>query len=267
MKSRRSSVVCLLAICLASCGTDIYFGGSGASGTSGGGGDCAGDKGPTPVELDRYCIDATEVSERQYAEFLATSPDVAAQATDCAWNQYFEPQPFYMDTPRGPYEPARADSPVTEVDFCDARAYCEWAGKRLCGRRGGGSLPLDQVEIAEESEWFWACSGGGALAYPYGQDFDASRCAVEEAQHLIGAEPRCEGGFSGLFDLIGNVWEWEDSCIDDASKAPEDVICSRRGGATRVDPTSWSCADRGDPSSRKTRQVDMGIRCCSDLAN
>lgn len=268
------AAICVAALALGGCGTDIYFGRATAASVAGAGGDgsgggisasCAGNKGPVPVPLDSYCIDSTEVSEAQYAQFLATEPSLATQPADCSWNEYFEPQPSYMDAPRRPYEPERADFPVTQVDYCDARAYCDWAGKRLCGRRGGGSLPLEQPDNAQESEWFQACSGGGVTAYPYGQDFDAARCAVAAPQHEVGVQGSCEGGARGVFDLIGNVWEWEGSCNDDASMAPEDVICSRRGGATTVDPPTWSCADRGDPSARNTRQVDMGVRCCSDL--
>jgi formylglycine-generating enzyme len=265
--ARRNSLACapigLLVLGLSGCGTDIYFGRV-REGTPGAMLGCAGDQGPVAVLLDGYCIDATEVSEAQYAEFLASEPSVSEQRADCIWNEYFEPQPYYMDVPRGPYEPARADHPVTEVDFCDARAYCEWAGKRLCGRQGGGALPLDDPALAAESEWFQACSGGGVLTYPYGQGFDESACAVASGQHPVGERRTCEGGFRGLFDLIGNVWEWEDSCIDEAPQPPDDVICSRRGGATTVDPVTWRCDERGDPSARKTRQVDMGIRCCSD---
>jgi formylglycine-generating enzyme required for sulfatase activity len=257
------AALAFLACWLSACGTDIYFS-ENMDGTSATTSNCEGVKGPVAVQLDGYCIDSTEVSEAQYAEFLASGPSVSEQRADCTWNQYFEPQPYYMDVPRGPYEPDRADYPVTEVDFCDARAYCEWAGKRLCGKRGGGAFPLDRPELASESEWFQACSGGGALAYPYGQDFDEGACAVRSGQHPVGVQRTCEGGFPGVFDLIGNVWEWEDSCIDENSQSPSDVICSRRGGATTVEPTNWLCADRGDASARLTRQVDMGIRCCSN---
>src|SRR5262249_40663852 len=111
-----------------------------------------------------------------------------------------------------------ADRPVHAVDWCDAFAYCAWAGKRLCGRIAGGSVdPTFGTDLASESEWYNACSRGGQHAYPYGDTYDPRACngleygAGTGPQLPVGSLSSCTGGFAGLFDMSGNVSEWEDS--------------------------------------------------------
>ncbi len=250
----RFGVACGLLLGIGGCGKDLYFGPAGA---------CAGHAGPTSVQVGDYCIDSTEVSQADYAAFLADPPALSGQADDCRWNQHFEPQEFSSEDlqPPAPYE--RRNFPVEHVDFCDARAYCTWAGKRLCGKRGGGAL--SESDDQADSEWFSACSSKGAQAYVYGNDFDESACAVTGDYRRVGSQPGCEGGIPGVYDLIGNVWEWEDFCSGDPA-SPETMRCSRRGGAIATMPSNWACADT-DPSPRQLRQGDMGIRCCSDLVS
>jgi hypothetical protein len=107
-------------------------GGAGAAGSAGGGGlvaFCPAGPGPEMVAIQTptgwYCMDSTEVSEDHYATFIDTSPATAGQPEVCAWND------TYVGFNVEPYE--RSDRPRTWIDWCDARAYCAWAGKRLCG--------------------------------------------------------------------------------------------------------------------------------------
>jgi formylglycine-generating enzyme len=249
----RLALACGLFCGVGGCGKDLYFGPTA---------DCAGHAGPTPVRAGSYCIDSTEVTVADYSAFLADTPSLADQADDCSWNQHFEPQDFASEDLLPPASYERRKFPIDHVDFCDARAYCAWAGKRLCGKLGGGELSAGDDQA--DSEWFSACSSDGKLAYPYGNDFDESACAVTGDYHTVGSQSSCEGAAPGVYDLIGNVWEWEDSCTGDPAN-PEMMPCSRRGGAIATMPSSFACADT-DPSPRRLRQGDMGIRCCSDLA-
>jgi formylglycine-generating enzyme required for sulfatase activity len=238
------------ALACASCGTDVYFGRA-----------CDGHGGSPMVDAGGYCIDRTEVSNAQYAAFLGAGPDVAMQSPDCAWNDHFERQDLTTEEVLPAFAPNEVDLPVANVDWCDAAAYCAWAGKRLCGKRGGGAVAFD-ARASTASEWFAACSRGGTRAYPYGDTFDVSACAVTGSYHAVGSDPRCAGGIDGVYDLIGNVWEWENSCGSDTA-SPGEAPCSRRGGAVAVDPSNWSCADGGQ-GVRRLRQADIGFRCCSD---
>jgi len=96
-------------------------------------------------------------------------------------------------------ESAKARHPVTDVSWDDAVAYAQWAG---C------ALPT-------EAQWEKAARGPRGLIYPWGDDWDATRCRHDKNK---GNESTCPvhaypGGVSGYgtYNQSGNVLEW---CAD-----------------------------------------------------
>jgi formylglycine-generating enzyme required for sulfatase activity len=187
-----------------------------------------------------FCIDGTEVTGADFMAFLiAVQLNPPRTTPDCDWNTLAPPLGQNGDT-----------TPVTNVNWCDAYAYCVWAGKHLCGTPRG--------------EWLAACSHEGQHVYPYGDTFDPTACNVQNrlgAAAPVGSNPRCVGGYPGIFDMAGNAAEWEDAC-DDAGvdiKGAPDVPCNVRGGAWDEDPRA---CDYAAPMPRSTRAADVGFRCC-----
>ncbi len=223
--------------------------------------DCPSRHGPSMVRVGGFCIDSTEVTVAQYAEFLA-APDVPDdQPPGCAWNKTFRPDYWWRATPfesDAGLSSAEVDSmPVTVVDWCDARAFCAWAGKRLCGRVGGGpSLAASEVSTTA-SEWFVACSRKGARLYPYGDDFDGTACNGVGSGHRepVASSPGCVGGYDGLFDMTGNVAEWIDDCGDGSA-------CAMMGGNFGFPQGSLHCG-ASDPQPGDAGYPQGGFRCCA----
>jgi formylglycine-generating enzyme required for sulfatase activity len=201
------------------------------------------------------------------------NPMPASRDVLCGWNTSYLPKAGF-DCNGSEYDPvARADHPVVCIDWCDARDFCAWAEKRLCGRIGGG--PLDHNAYANEtqSQWFRACSEAGARAYPYGDSYAPALC-VDDAYDGINndgdgqAEPvllaaGCEGGYPGLFGLSGNVWEWEDACS--GGGPPQNDNCRWRGGSYWEGLTSWLRCDFGFYGDRSLYNENTGFRCCADV--
>lgn len=210
-----------------------------------------------------YCIDVTEVTVAAYDAFLASSPSTSEQPSVCAWNTSFAP------TTSG-----TAQMPVRGVDWCDARAYCAFVGKRLCGRLGGGSLDTAGAISAAASEWFAACTAGGTRVYPYGDTYDPQACVgadkevggVPPSQPApVGTNPLCEGGVPGLFDMSGNVFEWQDACEDGSGANPAKDYCASTGGDYGEDAVDMAC--RADEVHERSESFDwIGFRCCKDAA-
>ena len=209
---------------------------------------------PAP-DATAYCIDSTEVTGAQYAEFLAAGPDPTAnsQGVTCSGNTTLT---------NGISLPADM-SAVGYVDWCDSAAYCHWAGKRLCGKIGGGSGTLASINDATQSEWYNACSAGGTRVYPYGDTKDPEACAGDDI-----ADPRSEGGYPGIFCMIAGLTEWTDECEPVAANPPY-VACARRGGVRAV---GSPCSQDTDPdagptwqlaqSNRNDNLAQIGFRCC-----
>jgi len=206
-----------------------------------------------------YCIDRYEVTNAAYEAFLAANVSITAQPAFCSANTSFAP------TQRWPPLPALANQPVAFVDWCDAAAYCAWAGKRLCGKVGGGPNPQNAGANAAASEWYNACSLQGTRTYPYGNAW-AAVCNDDWAPGAnvvnVGSMTGCEGGFPTLYDFCGNVGEWENSCTAETGATDR---CLVRGASFLTGPTSLlRCSSTNESVARSTTRDDIGIRCCAD---
>ena len=206
-----------------------------------------------------YAIDATEVTRDQYAAWLATNPSTQGQPSYCSWNADFTPS---CEWPPG----ANGNHPVVCVDWCDAYAYCAAVGKRLCGKIGGGANAYMDYDDATKSQWYNACTSGGQNVYPYGDTYSESACngygAGNNGTVPVGSMSGCESsvsGYTGVYDLSGNVWEWEDSCyeyVDDTN------WCGLRGGSFNYGGNNLRCDD--DYENPRNNQDDrIGFRCCA----
>lgn len=210
-----------------------------------------------------YCIDRTEVSNGAYRGFLATAPSVDEQDGVCSWNGDFD-----FDVEDGPAvcRGRRAEDayPATCVDWCDATAYCRSLGKHLCGRIHAGANPDSGYKDPSQSEWFAACSDGGALVFPTG-GFNPQACNGDSAEAAPVASQSddevCEGGYAGLQRMSGNVREWENSCSGGIGSGD---TCLTRGGAfdSGADEDDLRC-DTHDARARDDTDDTIGFRCCS----
>jgi hypothetical protein len=208
-----------------------------------------------------FCVDRTEVTNADYALFLAAdAAALPAAPPTCAWKASHVPG-------ASSWPPASGTEafPVIAVDWCDAFAYCAWAGKRLCGRIGGGALAPADFADAAASQWFAACSRSGVRAYPYGDVYDNTACngadfPDADVLRAAGSLPTCVGGYPGLLDMSGNVFEWEDACTGDAGASD---ACRIRGGGYFSFRASLACAADVTFARSSNGFSDVGFRCCS----
>lgn len=222
-------------------------------------------EGPTMVRTPDGCIDSTEVTRGQYAKFLAAGVDVQQQGALCAWNSTFVP---------GGGDPSKTDLPVGQVDWCDAYAYCKWAGKKLCGDLSGNPIPFgNDVFDNTKARWIRACSAAGTRKYSYGVSYDPMACNTIDLGKgdvtPVGSLSKCEGGYTGIFDMIANVAEWIDSCDDNTGDGgPREDDCRHMGGAYDYpDPAGQGhnvTCDFDDYDWRESQYTGLGIRCCLD---
>jgi hypothetical protein len=211
-----------------------------------------------------YCIDQTEVTRGEYVQFVAANPPQKDPA--CAWNKVYIPSLTW------PPDQTQYTLPVVYVDWCDASAYCQWKGKHLCGKIGGGTVDFGDKSDETKDQWYNACTAQGANPFPYGINYDPAKCYGKDASAFDGGatEPmgmkdkdgnilsKCQGGQVGLYDMSGNVKEWEDSCDGQAGDTDQ---CLVRGGSYLSDEAALRC-DAPDPEKRTTQAPDIGFRCC-----
>lgn len=236
---------------------------------------CPGTGGPSMVRVgsqeNSFCIDSTEVTFAQYRQFLAAKgTDTSGQPPECAWNNSFQPAIGGDD-----------DLPVAGVDWCDALAFCKWAGKNLCGKvqngKRVGAVTEADLRDFESHEWLLACSARGQLRYPYGGIHRPTACNVLELDAgktvPVKSQPLCQGGYPGVYDMIGNLWEWYDGpCFpsdagalpDGGDGGPARHECLVKGGAFLNGGSNLDCAIDGRGALRERRGQEVGVRCCAE---
>lgn len=190
------------------------------------------------ASVDPFWIDTHQVTNADFAEFVADTGylTVAERALDPVdfpdldredlvpgsmvftptlgpvdlrdWRQWWRWQPgAQWRHPEGPDSSidGRMTHPVVQVAYEDAAAYAAWSGKRL----------------PTEAEFEYAARGGTDTAFAWGDE--AHPGGVAQANSWLGRFPYDDqgpyGGSTapvgsypangfGLFDAIGNVWEW-----------------------------------------------------------
>lgn len=240
---------------------------------------CVGKGPPTAIRVgtapNTFCIDPTEVTNAQYQQFLDAKVPISTQPPECHWNATFQPDPTE----------AGVNVPVVGVDWCDALAYCTWAGKYLCGRMENGKkvgpITTETLTDFRANQWLNACTADATRLYPYGGTFELGKCnlfPLDAGRAVpVGTSPGCQGGYAGLYDLVGNVWEWYDrTCKRDAGLEPAmipDAAVQPDGGPHQdaCGLKGASYADNGDQDCRREVSVrrdfhgqNVGFRCCSD---
>jgi len=196
------------------------------------------------VRVVGFWMDVEPVTNAAFQAFLVANPMWQKQ------RRATEPQgEGYIDDWNGvDFPEGQADFPVAWVSWYAARAYCDWAGKRL----------------PTEAEWEFACRAGSSTRYWWGDDFEPTRAALERSA----VSPTDRTNPWGLADITGNVWEWTSSLYDDYpyragdGREDDDVEGERvlRGGAWPDDPRAMrsSFRERNDPLECVE---DVGFRC------
>jgi len=143
----------------------------------------------------------------------------------------------------------RGHFPVVEIDYNDALAYAKWKHR----------------ELPTEAEWEYAARAGAAhldLAQPTEANTWQGIFPVlnSGADGFVGLAPvGCyKPNAFGLYDMIGNVWEWTASLY-----APRHGMAPEAGAAARViKGGSFLCAPnycmRYRPGSREPQEADLG---------
>jgi len=230
-------------------------------------------------EMTPFWIDRTEVTNAQFARFVAATGYVtAAERRDGA--VVFAQPAADADLQAGSWWRLRADAnwhrpdgvhdaianePVVDVSYDDALAYAHWLGR----------------ELPSEAQWEFAAKAG--------RDNEHADRALRDAhghplanfwQGMFPLADRGEDGYAGrapvgcfaanpagLHDMVGNVWEWTADLYRDGHATGEEraamAAMPARGTASRrvIKGGSYLCADnycaRARASSRQGQEADL----------
>ena len=241
------------------------------------------------VRVDAFWIDRTPVTNRQFREFVkatgyVTSAEIAPDPRDYpgALPNMLRPGSLVFNPPKQPVDDMRDwsqwwafkfganwrrpsgphsslsglnDHPVVHVAYSDALAYAKWAGK----------------DLPTEAEWEFAARGGlHGSEFAWGDEFTpGGKQMANTWQGAFPNENRKLDGYDrtspvtafppngyGVYDMIGNVWEWTGDWFSARHTADTPKACcipeNPRGG--READSYDACS----PSVRIPRKVVKG---------
>jgi formylglycine-generating enzyme required for sulfatase activity len=164
--------------------------------------------------------------------------------------------------PEGPSSglSGREQHPVVHVTYADALAYAAWAGKALpteaeweCAARGG----LDGAEFAWGDEF---TPNGKYRANTWQGEFPSQNLALDGYERTSPVSAFPPNGY-GLFDMIGNVWEWTDDWYqahERATARPAHACCAPELRTHPRGAAPETSIDSRQPGARIPRKVMKG---------
>ena len=138
--------------------------------------------GDQEVSLPAYRIGIYPVTIAQYEEFISKNKQKRVSRS-MGWEG--------QRAPKG-----TGNYPVTGVTWYDALDYCNWLSQTT-GR---------SYTLPNEAQWEKACRGGNNYVFPWGNEFDATRCnhGRPDLAPVDAYLAQSEYGF----DFVGNVRQW-----------------------------------------------------------
>ncbi|WP_369821495.1 formylglycine-generating enzyme family protein [Novosphingobium sp. CF614] len=246
---------------------------------------------PRRVKVDDFWIDDALVTNREFARFVAETghvtmaeiapdpslyPGMPASLAAPGSLVFVKPaQPVEIGDPsawwrfipgadwRHPAGPGSSiadldDHPVVHIAYSDAEAFADWAGKALpteaefeYAARGG----LEGCDYA----WGDVLAPSGAMLANYWQGlFPFANQSLDGWEGTSPVRSFAPNGF-GLYDMVGNVWEWTQDWWSEASHPGSDrrkpsccAINNPRGGKV------FHSYDPEQPGTRIGRKVIKG---------
>lgn len=188
---------------------------------------------PKQVTVQSFWLATTEVTVGQFRRFI----EATHYRTDAETKQRSD---TWITASKGKSD----DSPVVQVSWNDATAFCQWAGLRL----------------PSQAEWEFAAGGGATHQRWAGTDRVEELAQYAWYGDYSGVTARSVRGKKpnrfGLYDMSGNVWEW---CGGTLKSGDRPV----RGGCYRAMPqfTRVDCVNGGFQGSQ---DEFIGFRVASD---
>ena len=246
------------------------------------------------VYVDGFFMDATEVTNEQFAQFVKATGYVTVAERKPTREEFPDaplenlvagsvvfsppPRPVPLDDhyqwwgyvpganwqhPEGPKSDlkGREKQPVVHVAYEDAEAYAKWAGKRL----------------PTEAEFEFAARGGlTGKPYSWGDELKPGgkwAANIYQGKFPVRGGDTGEDGFKGiapvaqfppngygLFDVGGNVWEW----CSDWYRADYYSTLAEQGGIARNPQGPADSLDPSEPDQPKRVQRGGSFLCTDE---
>ena len=221
------------------------------------------------VSVRSFALGKYDVTEEEFLTFLRETgyqPKPCDRLLDMSWRS---PRPGLA------YSPGSADlprQPAVCLSWYDAQTYVAWLNDKVRDRvlpSKGGDGPY---RLPSEAEWEYAARAGTTTARWWGDSIGVGNanchgCGSKWDNQLIAPAGSFGPNPFGLYDILGNVWQWTNDCWNENyAGAPKDGStwtagnCGKRvmrGGSWSNSPVFVRSATRSSGDRR-----GPGFRLC-----
>lgn len=222
------------------------------------------------VSLGAFSIGAHEVTREQFGAFVKeTNYPIGGPC----WIQ--DRIKYLVESPNhnwlSPGFEQKGDHPVVCVNWNDATAYAAWLSRKT-GK---------QYRLPSEAEWEYAARGGTTASRFWGDTSVEEACKSANVADTTGAGAlswmirddhfRCTDGVVhtapvgrfrpnpfGLYDVLGNVWEWTEDCYNSSYRGAPTDGSPWRSGNCRQHVTRGASWEDGPAIVRAATRVNDG---------
>ncbi len=212
----------------------------------------------TTFDVPAFAISKYPITNAQFARFIeAGGYREQKWWTAAGWQQreseqWTEPRYWQDKKWNG------AEQPVVGVSWYESAAFCCWL-REISG---------EKILLPTEQQWQRAAQGDDNRAYPWGKDWDGTRCnnsvspqKSDRTTPVRQYEGRGDSPF-GVVDLAGNVWEWCLTAYETGSVELNGTdVRVLRGGSWGYGNTDYFRASYRNWYHPRLRGDDRGFRC------
>lgn len=191
------------------------------------------------VAVPAFALSTTLIMGKEFAKFLAETayqPEPCNRIMDKSWRS---PGKGLV------YPPGQADlseQPAVYINLHDVEKFIAWLNGKLAGAKTGA------FRLPSEAEWEYAARGGTVSSRWWGtapgvNNANCNGCGSAWDNTLIAPTRAFGPNPFGLYDALGNVWQWTADCWNENyTGAPVDAAPWAAGDCTKrvIRGGSWS---------------------------
>lgn len=165
------------------------------------------------VQVPSFALAKDDVTVGEFAEFVRQT---GYEIGECDW-----PQSATWQSPG--FVPK---DPVVCVSWNDAQAYVGWLNSKV--RKTSAAKAEGPYRLPSEAEWEYAARAGTTTARWWGEPVGSGQancngCGSAWDNRQISPAGSFAANPFGLYDMLGNVWQWTDDCWNESYQgAPAD---------------------------------------------
>jgi formylglycine-generating enzyme required for sulfatase activity len=188
------------------------------------------------VSVRAFALGKYDVTSTEFLVFLRETGYQPAPCNPVLGLSWRSPGRGYAFPP-GPSDPPLW--PATCLSWDDARAYIAWLNARLRGTPSVSGSRGGPYRLPSEAEWEYAARAGTATERWWGDAIGSASancngCGSKWDGSLLAPIGSFGPNPFGLYDMLGNVWQWVDDCWNESYiGAPDDGSAWTKGDCSK----------------------------------